>query len=154
MGIYHQGGVIPMQIHLGKQAKLGNTDVLWWKTYSPPVWLLGGKSDTHDGVQTVDLMGMPIEQLKAVIEGKAGSCEPDRRREVIVVAPRSRTDLDGWMTGSESDLEWLELWTEWRHLNLDDLDWGKHGVVGMVKKAVRRRGLTAWRVRKECKESI
>ena len=143
-----------MQIYLGKRTDLGTKDVLWWKTYSPPIWLLDGKSTANDGLQTIDLMGKPIEQLMAIVEQKSGSCARGRRREVIVVAPRSRTDLDKWTAGSQRGFDWSELWTEWRHLNLDDLDWGESGILGTIRMVVRRRGLTAWRVRKECREQI
>ncbi|MCJ1239880.1 alpha 1,2 mannosyltransferase [Varicellaria rhodocarpa] len=144
MGIYHQGGVIPMQIHLGRQTDLfGVREVLWWKTYSPPVWLLDGKSGVNNSsLQTIDLMGMPVGQLMALVQAKCGS------RDIIVVAPRSRTDLDPWTGGSKDGFEWKEVWTEWRHLNLDDLDWGEEGLVRTLKKIVSGRGLTAWIVRR------
>ena len=87
-------------------------------------------------------MGMPVGQLMALVQAKCGS------RDIIVVAPRSRTDLDPWTGGSKDGFEWKEVWTEWRHLNLDDLDWGEEGLVRTLKKIVSGRGLTAWIVRR------
>lgn len=153
MGIYHQGGVIPMQIALGKQQLIPDVkDVLWWKTYSPPIWLLDGKPG-DEGLQTTDLMGMPITEMIATLSDKLGTCtDPeDQRRDVIVVAPRSRIDLDEWTRwGKEVDWQWSEEHTVWRHLNLDDLDVSEEGVMGSLRRVVGRRGLTAWRVGRRC----
>ena len=158
MGIYHQGGVIPMQIWLGQQPfqewHAPVREVLWWKTYSPPVWLLDGNAGGEAGLETVDLMGRPIEELMEVVEEKFGGCDvKDGRgheKEIIVVAPRSRVDLDRYTQGEVPGWVWRELRTEKRHLNLDDLDWGGEGVVGTLRRVVGRRGLVAWLVSKRC----
>ena len=149
MGIYHQGGVVPMQIWLGKNEGLGAQDILWWKTYSPPVWLVGGKAG-EDGPKTIDLMGVPVGDLLVAVTDRAGSCNRLRRSEVVVVAPRSSTELDNWTKEKTEEWVWTELWTEWRHLNLDDLDWAEDGVIGTLRRVVGRRGLTAWKVARRC----
>lgn len=59
MGIYHQGGVVPAQIHLASD-NVNLTHALWWKTYSPPTWLLDGKTVN---ATTTDLMGMPVQDV-------------------------------------------------------------------------------------------
>ncbi|MCJ1472805.1 alpha 1,2 mannosyltransferase [Lambiella insularis] len=153
MGIFHQGGVIPMQIWLGEHQqpqKLG-ADILWWRTYSPPVWLLDGKA-SEAGLQTIDLMGMPAAKFLATIESKSVSCtgRSTAPKEIIVVAPRSSTELDPYRAGEEKEWRWEELWTEWRHLNLDDMEWAEEGVSGTLRRVVGRRGLTAWRVGRIC----
>ena len=115
MGIYHQGGIVPAQIHLaGSSVNL--THALWWKTYSPPTWLLDGKTVN---ATTTDLMGIPVrvvmQQLVEVtpcITSGFGDVDGARRgidySEVIsssnnnynstvyLVAPLSAIDLDAY----------------------------------------------------------
>ena len=59
MGIFHQGGIVPAQIHLASN-DVNLTHALWWKTYSPPTWLLDGKTVN---ATTTDLMGMPVQEV-------------------------------------------------------------------------------------------
>lgn len=56
MGLFHQGGIIPTQVHISQmvdssQSLAQNNIFLWWKTYSPPIWLLG--KPVHS-VQVID----------------------------------------------------------------------------------------------------
>ena len=53
MGVYHQGGIVPVQMNIAKTNETVS-HAFWWKTYSPPTWLLNGKNEE---LQTVDLMG-------------------------------------------------------------------------------------------------
>ena len=55
---------MPVQIWLGQQTDLAasTTEVFWWRTYSPPVWLLD-----HSPLNTTDLMGMPAAEMQAKI---------------------------------------------------------------------------------------
>lgn len=65
MGIYHQGGVVPVQVWLGQEQTdltASTTEVFWWRTYSPPIWLLN-----HSPLNTTDLMGMPLAEMQARI---------------------------------------------------------------------------------------
>ncbi|KAA8898554.1 hypothetical protein TRICI_006509 [Trichomonascus ciferrii] len=50
MGTFHQGGVVASQSYIGKNLVKGANTVVWWKTYSPPIWLLGKPSNTVDVV--------------------------------------------------------------------------------------------------------
>lgn len=160
MGVYHQGGVIPAQIWLGEQDSLGLSEVLWWRTYSPPIWLLGGNNLT-----TTDLMGMDFERLRGVVDAKVGGCGDVG---LGLVAPASSVELDAWKEGGREDGGWEEgkegpkverkegeytleeVWRYERHLNLDDLDFGGEGVWGTVMRVVGRRGLVVWRVGRRC----
>jgi len=144
MGIYHQGGVIPAQIWLGEQQETLNlTEVLWWRTYSPPIWLLGGNNLT-----TTDLMGMDFGSLINILDSHVGRCgDPS----LGLVAPASSVELDVWKEGGrEGEFTLEELWRYERHLNLDDLDVGREGVWGTIRRAVGRRGLAIWRVGRKC----
>ena len=156
MGIYHQGGVIPAQIWLGQQNdSLGFEEVLWWRTYSPPVWLLGGNNIT-----TTDLMGMPFEEAMKVVDVGVGGCG-DQRHAIGLVAPASSVELDPWIQrkdgsrgGKEQGLVFREIWRYRRHLNLDDLDVGEEGIGGTLRRVVGRRGLVIWSVRRACSVGV
>ena len=152
MGIYHQGGVVPAQIWLGQQNEsLGLEEVFWWRTYSPPVWLLGGNNIT-----TTDLMGMPFKGMMDKIHASTGGCE-EQGPVLGLVAPASSMELDSWTNGKselrngmEVSLKFTELWRYRRHLNLDDLDIANEGVSGTLQRVVGRRGLVIWKVSKRC----
>ena len=137
---------MPAQIWLGQQKDLTAnwSEALWWRTYSPPVWLLN-----HNPLKTTDLMGLPFPRLYTRLQTSFGpECDP--YESIALVAPYSSTALDGLTSGDDDDLEMEEMWRYSRHLNLDDLDFAKDGVWGTVKRVVGRRGLVVWRVRRKC----
>uniref|UniRef100_A0A060SY73 Mannosyltransferase n=1 Tax=Blastobotrys adeninivorans TaxID=409370 RepID=A0A060SY73_BLAAD len=70
MGTLHQGGVVPAQAYIGKNlitSKAGTT-VVWWKTYPPPIWLLGQPNGTVETLSVSDFkldlagLGSELEQ--------------------------------------------------------------------------------------------
>ncbi|KAJ5787044.1 CAZyme family GT22 [Penicillium paradoxum] len=158
MGIYHQGGVVPTQLAMRDIVSASTTHhlpsatVFWWKTYSPPLWLLGGHNQSTD-IQTVDLMGIPgvdmVQQLEQIV--------PDclNPSSVFLVAPISADFLDQYsVTTSQSQDQNLRLhpvWSYRQHLNLDDMDFGDDGIIPTLKRVVGRRGLGVWSVRRPCK---
>ncbi|KKZ63741.1 hypothetical protein EMCG_01975 [[Emmonsia] crescens] len=150
MGIYHQGGVIPTQLHLptllaNSTAPLlsspesaamrtktndapmpmpsGTVTVFWWKTYSPPSWLLGNLSNTSvphlsfSNISTVDLMGIPGPEMMERLEQSVPKCKRERKGErtqrrgraidnkvtiqhnnpTLLIAPNSNTFLDKYI---------------------------------------------------------
>lgn len=165
MGIYHQGGVVPTQLaipgiiadHRAGQDAAAAT-VFWWKTYSPPRWLLGESLD----ITTNDLMGIPGEELISHLNQTLPTCPVDvnnidKDKEIYVVAPKSATFLDRYIPTSSSqsneekeDIELHELWYYKKHLNLDDLDFGDDGVIPTLFRVVGRRGLGVWAARRQC----
>ncbi|CRK30376.1 hypothetical protein BN1708_000907, partial [Verticillium longisporum] len=155
MGIYHQGGIVPGQVFMSKQPDA--TNAIWWKTYSPPIWLLNGKNEV---LTTHDVMGLDGESLLKQLADLATCDTPaDRRnREYLkekegtyLVAPASATWLDPYLPNKGLEgLRFREVWRYDRHLNLDDLDWGEDGVWNTLKRVIGRRGLVAWRVTKSC----
>lgn len=147
MGVYHQGGVVPVQIWLGTQHNSSMSEVFWWRTYSPPVWLLDGNR-----LQVTDLMGLDVKQMIARLDtGLRDSCH----QSVGLVAPRSSTELDHWTAGGKTaedggELVFEQVWTYAAHVGLDDLDFLGEGFRGTLERVVGRRGLTVWRVRRRC----
>jgi phosphatidylinositol glycan class Z len=178
MGVYHQGGVVPAQLEIpaivsawpAESALEGIATVFWWKTYSPPLWLLGDNSSFPVDIKTRDLMGIPgtemIHELNAAVPECSGensevvtkhattSDDSRARKSVFLVAPRSATFLDDYTRPSPSPspspldppLRLQELWIYRKHLNLDDLDFGDDGILPTLKRVIGRRGLAVWAV--------
>ncbi|KAM0719210.1 hypothetical protein Q7P37_005115 [Cladosporium fusiforme] len=147
-GTYHQGGVVPMQTFLAKQDDIGHA--FWWKTYSPPRWLLNGRN-AH--VSTTDLMGLPGHEMLARLKAEA-ACVGSAEKGTVLVAPASASFLDPHTVprfpGEKPALAFRELWRYARHVGLDDLDFGDDGVWPTLQRVVGRRGLVAWDVRRAC----
>ncbi|KAI4154096.1 MAG: hypothetical protein LQ341_000435 [Variospora aurantia] len=152
MGVYHQGGVIRAQSWLGQQNlhDLGVNEVFWWRTYSPSVWLLGGKE-----VVTTDLMGMKADLMIKRVLDATGKCGDGTSKSVGLVAPFSSIELDGW-TGHGHGSEHLlfeQVWKTTKHLNLDDMDFEEDGIRGTLVRVVGRRGLVIWKISRPCGDS-
>ena len=155
MGTYHQGGVIPTQLFLAGQTDA--TQALWWRTYSPPIWLLDGKSGD---LTTRDLMGMQADLMVDELR-RSATCHPATSASTsspttgtYLVAPQSSTFLDrfsdSYGNGTEPTLRLERKWHYRNHLNLDDLDFAEAGVWPTLRRVIGRRGLTTWRVTKAC----
>ena len=152
-GIYHQAGIVPAQTFLPTQQNVSN--VFWWKTYSPPMWLDG---EAAERVKTTDLMGLAESEITSTLFNKA-ACEVDvlkrGKMRTLLVAPLSATFLDRYLEGSEArrqigTIRLREVW-RWRtHVGLDDLDFGAEGVVGTLRRVWGRRGLAVREVVKKC----
>lgn len=149
MGVFHQGGVVPTQNFLARQHNV--SEVLWWRTYNPPTWLLDGR---NEHMKTTVLMGMqPESMFQAVVQ--ATPCMRSgvgNTTDTFLVAPDSSTFLDRFTQPHEGDplLRLRKVWQHRRHLNLDDLDVGSEGVWGTLKRVIGRRGLTTWKVDRPC----
>lgn len=155
MGTYHQGGVVPTQFHISGIEDA--THALWWKTYSPPIWLLNGKNEM---LTTHDLMGMKgdlmIEELQKLATCNDGP-ESENTKGTYLVAPLSATFLDTYTSQeskNEAGLELKKVWQYRTHLNLDDLDFGDDGIWPTLSRVIGRRGLGIWRVRKSCSPRV
>lgn len=148
MGIYHQGGIVPMQNHIANLENVGQ--VLWWKTYPPPIWLLDGKNDY---INTKDLMGMSGDRMvQEVLAVSPCSTAANQPNATFLVVPASATYIDELIVGDKTQgIVLEEKWRYQRHLNLDDLDFGRDGVVSTLRRVVGRRGLVLWQVSRQCK---
>ncbi|KAJ5081347.1 hypothetical protein NUU61_009611 [Penicillium alfredii] len=154
MGVYHQGGVVPAQLAMRSIVATHSPTpqpaaVFWWKTYSPPRWLLGPDPDPAAAITTFDLMGLPGPDLIQQLDQAVPACTLPS--PVFLVAPSSATFLDQYApTASPADLELHQRWSFRQHLNLDDLDFGDDGVLPTLKRVVGRRGLAVWAVQRVC----
>lgn len=153
MGIYHQGGIVPVQMHIAKtNESVGHA--FWWKTYSPPIWLLNGKNEE---LKTIDLMGMPGEKMLEQVAAVLPACRTRKipklgdRAAVYLVAPRSAYFLRPYQNANGSkDMALEEVWSYRRHLNLDDMDIPDDGFWKTMGRIVGDRGLVVWRVTRNC----
>ncbi|KAJ4987467.1 GPI mannosyltransferase 4 [Stagonosporopsis vannaccii] len=153
MGVYHQGGIVPVQTHIASSAEYV-THVYWWKTYSPPTWLLNGKNSE---LTTIDLMGMPFPRMLDKVTSALPPCRTRKppkiegRGAVYLVAPRSAYALKPFQDPTNrEDVELEEVWSYRQHLNLDDMDFGDDGVWPTLSRVVGDRGLVVWRVTRNC----
>ncbi|KAF8475728.1 Alg9-like mannosyltransferase family-domain-containing protein [Kalaharituber pfeilii] len=154
MGVLHQGGIVPAQNFIAENLENATT-VIWWKTYSPPTWLLG---EMNERCETLDLMGAERSALLDKLETEKGTCgwQSDANtpsspvgnlKETYLVAPVSKHVTDPAYSAVGYRLE--KVWEYKNHLSFDDLDFdfNKDGYIGSVKKIfVDERGLGIWRV--------
>ncbi|ORY16092.1 Alg9-like mannosyltransferase family-domain-containing protein [Clohesyomyces aquaticus] len=152
MGVYHQGGIVPVQNYIAKTNETVS-QAFWWKTYSPPIWLLNGK---NEDLVTKDMMGMPGPEMLAQLQSALPPCRTRHHphmdtKSVFLVAPRSAWFLNPYKGGEGKDGVVLdEVWSYKKHLNLDDMDFGDDGVWKTLGRVVGDRGLVVWRVGREC----
>ncbi|KAI4654646.1 uncharacterized protein J4E79_008520 [Alternaria viburni] len=152
MGVYHQGGIVPVQMNIAKTNETVS-NAFWWKTYSPPTWLLNGKNEE---LKTVDLMGCPAEQMIEKVKEALPPCRTRKppkadRGSVYVVAPRSAHALIPYQSPNNSkDVSLEEVWSYRQHLNLDDMDFADDGVWNTISRVVGDRGLVVWRATRNC----
>ncbi|KAI0585978.1 GPI mannosyltransferase 4 [Pyrenophora tritici-repentis] len=153
MGLYHQGGIVPVQMHIAKTNETV-THAFWWKTYSPPIWLLNGKNEE---LTTVDLMGRPGDQMLEQVKKVLPPCRTRKpphvkdRGAIYLVAPRSAYFLKPYQDPSrKEDISLEEVWSYRQHLNLDDMDFADDGVGNTISRVVGDRGLVVWRATRNC----
>ncbi|KAJ5232030.1 hypothetical protein N7468_004986 [Penicillium chermesinum] len=170
MGVYHQGGIVPTQLAMRSIVETNtasqgiksqpDASVFWWKTYSPPQWLLGPDQDLDSGnssahIDTFDLMGIPGLEMIQRLDSAVPRCPFSS--PVYLVAPLSATFLDTYSAESSlssphsPNIQLYRLWSYRKHLNLDDLDFGEDGVLRTLRRILGRRGLGVWSVRRACK---
>jgi phosphatidylinositol glycan class Z len=145
MGVYHQGGIVPVQMNIAKTNETV-THAFWWKTYSPPTWLLNGKNEE---LKTIDLMGCPGAQM---IEKVSEALPPCRTRKPPQVEGRGAVYLlkPYQDISSRTDISLEEVWSYRQHLNLDDMDFADDGVRNTLARVVGDRGLVVSRVTRNC----
>lgn len=122
MGVFHQGGVVPAVDYLRQQRQVEEPITqLWWRTYSPPTWMLADTSNQYQFVKSsvaasssqlavVDCMGMDPEEFTDYVNKYP--------KPVYVVMPQAS------FATVESSLEGTvnKTWSFWYHYDLDHLD--------------------------------
>ncbi|KAJ5144192.1 CAZyme family GT22 [Penicillium bovifimosum] len=153
MGVYHQGGVVPTQLAMRDihNPSYPPATVFWWKTYSPPLWLLGGDNQSTE-IETQDLMGIPGVELVRRLEQVVPRCSYPS--SIFLVAPTSADFLDQYALSAtnlqKQSLQLHPLWSYRKHLSLDDMDFAEDGIFSTLKRVIGRRGLGVWSVRRSC----
>lgn len=144
-GFYHQAGVIPVQGWIKQQHDVAH--VLWWKTYSPPRWLLGSQNSF---TSTTDLMGRPGHQMIEALIASASCGSKADGNHTLLVAPSSAIFIDSYLASPGQSVSLEPLYQYRQHIGLDDLDFGDDGVWPTLRRVIGRRGLTVWQASKEC----
>lgn len=125
MGIYHQGGVVPglEYIRTENQSKTIPKTYIWWRTYSPPIWLLG---DEKGKVQTLDiengmLLGtVDIDKKIVIIDAKGTDIK--NLKPFLVKGNYIVTPLASFETELNDMLQANLTWFHSAHFDLDHLD--------------------------------
>lgn len=129
MGVVHQGGVVPALDHFHDIKVCESIDpvaIIWWRTYSPPTWMLGDKSNTTQFITVndeisefvldpskqhvvFDTMGSERSNLEKVFEAVHGE-------DTYLVAPIA--SFNQHFNASLFNLTWSYGY----HLDMDHLD--------------------------------
>lgn len=127
MGIFHQGGVIPALDYSFQNLMPSDPFVqIWWRTYSPPLWLLG---DTNHSTKmiTMDKFKVDLENRhRNIVIDAMGNDQQDVydiislarkwNKKVMIVAPVASMNCDFHFDGFKL------VWKHWQHLDLDHLN--------------------------------
>ena len=119
MGVFHQGGVISALDYL----RLQNEDSvqIWWRTYSPPSWILGSNSTETISIETtiddnksfnlIDCMGTDVENVEKVINNTLRST----KKPVYLITPIASF-------GHFNASQFKPVWNYTFHLDMDHID--------------------------------
>lgn len=115
MGKLHQGGVVPVLDHIKLEASVQ----VWWRTYTPPSWILGSNSTetTHLGeklndnkfISIVDCMGADSKEVQQILQTISTN------KPVYLITP-----IASFKHFDES--RFSPVWNYTFHLDLDHLD--------------------------------
>ncbi|SGZ57948.1 CIC11C00000004595 [Sungouiella intermedia] len=136
MGIYHQGGVVPAVDYLHDfiyhdptDKSLGVTAQIWWRTYSPPTWMLG---DKHNSTQFITLsddnVDFFIDASKSNLLFDTMGLEIDLLQKVITTVKSfaAKTYLITPVASFNKNFDCPHnvIWKIKQHLDMDHLDIG------------------------------
>lgn len=130
MGVYHQGGIVPALDYFHSnifQENSRQSVQIWWRTYSPPPWILGDKLDTlqvltvtDDSPQfeldssksnyLIDAMGSDYTHVSKLIESFK-----DFSVSIYLIAPIASIR-------KHYDISMHQVWNYTHHLDLDHID--------------------------------
>lgn len=137
MGVLHQGGVIPVLDHFHTSPSLlsndGTSAQIWWRTYSPPSWILGNKNntlsiitstsesptpvdlDTKRSQLLIDTMGSDFEY----VQGLVNELQESGVSRIYLITP-----IASYLTSVSEPAKYRSVWNYTLHLDLDHLDFG------------------------------
>lgn len=148
MGVYHQGGVVRAQQAIWKLSQQSLIDqVIWWKTYPPPDWILGsqaGKIHVHD------LMGADAAVLDETVRRSIKCVPGTHQKNTLLVVPLSTKELASYFDPQTGPFHLSEAVFFNTHLNLDDMDFPIDGITETIARVIGRRGLGVFNVHKHC----
>lgn len=125
MGIFHQGGVVPALDFLHTQKPQGVTQV-WWRTYSPPTWMLADKEAEYQFITlNTELQGFELDETKKnyVIDAMGSDFKivdaliKNLHNKVMLVTPVAS------FSSNFDASRFNKTWSTPFHLDLDHLDW-------------------------------
>jgi len=148
MGVYHQGGVVRAQQAIGNLSRQSLIDgVIWWKTYPPPDWILGSQAGK---IQTHDLMGASAAVLEETVR-RLIECVPSiHQKNFLLVMPLSTKELASYFDSQTGLFHVTQIVSFDTHLNLDDMDFPRDGIVATVTRVISKRGLGVFNVHRHC----
>lgn len=132
MGIFHQGGVAPALnfIYSNRENQMENNYVyIWWRTYSPPTWLLGDRKFEFEFEELQDdaLVHSGKKEMKKKIIVDAKGCSystlqtnvksfKKKQNKVFIVSPIASFNIN-------NDFPHVNMtWSYSQHIGLDHLD--------------------------------
>lgn len=139
-GIAHQGGIVPAMSYLQQEIRsvphdaAHDVQIVFWKTYMPPVHLLGlepevkgVKGSTRGQAELVDLAGAEIAKVQAALQLHAQQTLVERakwwgtreRRTFLVVPSSSMDSTDEFV--SFGRLKLRKVRSIFPHVNTDDV---------------------------------
>lgn len=126
MGIYHQGGIVQGIDHIRSQyinqKTESSTTFVWWRTYPPPIWLLG---DQNNEVQALEIrdgkLSGTVDKSKKVVFIDAKGLDLKQLSKIFTKGTKIVTPQASFNT----ELKQLNakcIWSYAHHLDLDHLD--------------------------------
>lgn len=132
MGIFHQGGVVPALNHIYSNQERLTEDThvyIWWRTYSPPTWLLGDRKYEFEFTDIEDSAFIHNEKKstkkKIIADAKGSSYAAlhaniesfkKKHNKVFIVSPVASFNI-------HNDFTHINItWSYSRHIGLDHLD--------------------------------
>lgn len=124
MGVFHQGGVVPALDHLQTSP---HTFQVWWRTYSPPTWMLG---DQKSSIQVITLndenfhLGYSLDPSKSTYIFDTMGSDYDKVANLLQELGSRNKTLLITPTASYSQFKnsYKQLWTYNYHVDMDHLD--------------------------------
>ena len=148
MGVYHQGGVVRAQQAIGNLSQQSVIDgVIWWKTYPPPDWILGsraGKAHTHD------LMSADAAVLEETVRRSIKCVPSTHQKSFLLVTPLSTKELASYLDSQTGLFHVTQAVSFDAHLNLDDMDFPRDGIITTITRVFGKRGLGVFNIHRHC----